>query len=240
VVLQMLRKLQDDVATILENQVRLEKQMEGILASQAKTTSVTTTTGEKTGGEKKPKVKATEKEEKEEKEKNEGGGEVEGDGIPKLDTRPKMTAEPPQDEAIALSLEAHNKWRAAVGSPPLEWSEELAKSAKQVAASCAKKGKLAHSSFDGENLSAQLKNYDPYSHVSDWGSEIKDMDLSAPRTFPDCAKSGKDYTDIGHYTQLVWRETQKVGGGYAVDKKGMVFYCCHYSPGGNKKGASVF
>jgi hypothetical protein len=43
----------------------------------------------------------------------------------------------------------------------------------------------------------------------------------------------------GHFTQVVWKETQKVGAGYVRLKFGnsnYVLFVCNYSPSGNYMG----
>lgn len=41
---------------------------------------------------------------------------------------------------------------------------------------------------------------------------------------------------VGHFTQLVWKETEKVGVGMATSAKGHVYIVCNYDPPGNVIG----
>jgi pathogenesis-related protein 1 len=65
--------------------------------------------------------------------------------------------------------------------------------------------------------------------VEDWGSEKADYDYATNQ----CTQ-GKM---CGHYTQIVWRNTTKVGCGVAVceDTKEQV-WVCQYQPAGNWVG----
>ena len=38
---------------------------------------------------------------------------------------------------------------------------------------------------------------------------------------------------IGHYTQMIWKETTKVGMGAYVNKKGKIYVVARYFPAGN-------
>ena len=42
---------------------------------------------------------------------------------------------------------------------------------------------------------------------------------------------------IGHYTQMIWDKTTKVGLGAYVNKKGKVYVVARYYPAGNMIGS---
>ncbi|MBN3323916.1 GAPR1 protein, partial [Atractosteus spatula] len=66
--------------------------------------------------------------------------------------------------------------------------------------------------------------------VESWYSEIKDYDFSRPGFS----------TNTGHFTQVVWRDSQELGIAKATDGKGMVFVVARYQPAGNITNAGYF
>jgi hypothetical protein len=144
-------------------------------------------------------------------------------------------------------LNYHNSYRAQVGVPPLTWSDTLAQSAQQWANQLAATKSLAHSR-SGENL-ASANNSQLYPSVTQtadaWGQEKQHF---VGGTFPNVSNTG-NWEDIGHYTQMVWRNTTEVGCGLAHydDDQSMPGYIlhntvlvCHYNPAGNVTGQSVY
>jgi pathogenesis-related protein 1 len=128
----------------------------------------------------------------------------------------------------------HNKARAEVGVAPLKWSPTLAKYAQEWADELARTGKWEHRQGNkyGENLARGL-GYTFLELVQPWYSEEK------PLYTPGTPYPGKGF-GVGHYTQMVWRETTEVGAGKAVyttgDKKGQLIIVANYNPPGNFKG----
>jgi hypothetical protein len=56
--------------------------------------------------------------------------------------------------------------------------------------------------------------------------------------FPDVTTSGKTWDQVAHYTQIIWRGTQRVG--CAVHRAGKWDYLvCRYLPAGNVVGQRV-
>lgn len=149
----------------------------------------------------------------------------------------------------AAFVSAHNKWRAEVGvAEKLSYSPELAASA-QAWANRLKQGnqcRMKHSAANGygENLywasalnwsdgRKEVQKVTPAQVVNSWGSEQADYNYANNR----CA-AGKV---CGHYTQVVWRSTQKVGCARAVctDSKEQV-WVCQYQPAGNWVGRKPY
>ncbi|KAK3579805.1 hypothetical protein CHS0354_020990 [Potamilus streckersoni] len=62
--------------------------------------------------------------------------------------------------------------------------------------------------------------------VTMWYSEVNSFVYNS---------SSNVFADIGHYTQLVWAKTHKIGCGYAYCST-FHFYVCNYAPGGNGAG----
>jgi hypothetical protein len=70
--------------------------------------------------------------------------------------------------------------------------------------------------------------------VSDWASERR---MFRAGLFPAVSRTG-NWADVGHYTQMVWPTTTKVG--CALASNGRADYLvCHYSPAGNIDGRPV-
>jgi hypothetical protein len=68
-----------------------------------------------------------------------------------------------------------------------------------------------------------------------WVEEKKNF---RPGRFPDNSRTGQ-VEDVGHYTQIVWRSTTRVG--CAVTRNSSDEYLvCRYSQGGNVLGEQVF
>ncbi|MUG94122.1 hypothetical protein F7734_17695 [Scytonema sp. UIC 10036] len=132
-------------------------------------------------------------------------------------------------------LNAHNKYRAEVGVQPLQWSNDLAASAQQWANHLAQTGKFEHSR-SGENLALGTTGAFSVTQLVDiWGNEKQHFRNDI---FPNVSNTG-NWQDVGHYTQVVWRNTTFVGGGLARGN-GNDILVCHYNPVGNFSGQPVF
>lgn len=153
---------------------------------------------------------------------------------PDADKKPVETADP----AVTEILAAHNRYRTALNIPPLKWSEKLAANAKIWADRLAKERRMYHSSGgnEGENLwMGSAGHYSLTNMVDRWGDEKR---YFKEGTFPRVSTSG-NWSDVGHYTQIIWRNTTEVGcakssgGGYD-------YFVCRYSPPGNYIGQKVY
>lgn len=149
----------------------------------------------------------------------------------------------------AAIVAAHNKWRAQVGVAELSYSPELEVSA-QAWVDHLKQNyhcNMRHSKPEGrygENLfwssaviwsdgRRELKQVQTEEPVDSWGSEKGDYDYANNR-----CKPGRM---CGHYTQMVWRTSTKVGCAIAVceDSKEQV-WVCQYQPAGNRVGSKPY
>jgi hypothetical protein len=136
-------------------------------------------------------------------------------------------ASEPTAEARPI-LDAHNRFRADHCAPPLEWSDKLAAAAQDWAnqlrdAGCA----FEHSqSSYGENLAGGSTGYlPPEDAVAMWYREIDGYDFGG----------GGFSMETGHFTQLVWRDTRRLGCGMS-QCNGMDIWVCEYDPPGNVEG----
>ncbi|KAF8006353.1 hypothetical protein BT93_K0599 [Corymbia citriodora subsp. variegata] len=131
-------------------------------------------------------------------------------------------------------VQAHNKVRGGLGLPPLEWDKDLAKYSRRFAAKRAQDCKMIHSFGQyGENIfwGAQAA-WSPSQIVESWVSEDQFYDP----THNSCA----DGQMCGHYTQVVWRDTARVGCAWVACLKGGMYAICSYDPPGNYVNESPF
>lgn len=143
------------------------------------------------------------------------------------------------EQQVYDCLIIHNKARAEVGVPPLKWSNELAAYAQQWADHLASSGcKMEHrprsgtwKQIYGENLFMGTAGYfDVADAVKFWESEKKDYKGPITR---------KNFSKVGHYTQMVWTSTTHVGCGVAVCGD-QVIIVCNYKPAGNRLGQKPY
>jgi len=143
-----------------------------------------------------------------------------------------------QDPMIAEILNAHNKYRSELNIPALRWSDNLAKNAKAWTDRLASEKKMYHSSRTGEGENLWMGDAGHYSFtkmVDSWGREKK---YYKDGTFPDVSTSGS-WADVGHYTQIIWRDTTEVGCAKSTGG-GKDYFACRYSPPGNYMGQKVY
>ncbi|WP_296702998.1 CAP domain-containing protein [Algoriphagus sp.] len=135
-------------------------------------------------------------------------------------------------------LDAHNSLREEVGVSPLEWSVELAEKAKNWADKLALKNQgddwfLEHSG-PGENLAGGYVTGDaPEIRVlTGWGGEKTDFDSPSKKCL--------ELIKCGHYSQIVWRNSKKVGCAVAANENGKYILVCNYDPPGNYNGQPAY
>lgn len=114
-------------------------------------------------------------------------------------------------------LAVTNKLRAIHHAPALKWDNKLATYAQKWSNKC----NFEHSDGPyGENLALGYPTWG--SVINGWYSEVKDYDYSKPGFS----------MDTGHFTQLVWKETSKIGCGVKTCPDGKL-YTCSFSSYGN-------
>ncbi|WDF71602.1 CAP domain-containing protein [Novosphingobium sp. KACC 22771] len=150
-------------------------------------------------------------------------------------------APPAMAPAIAArALAAHNRERGRMGEPPLVWDEALAKGALDWAQELARSGQFEHASAQrrkkaGENLFMGTAGAYPIEAMIE--QFIAERDDFLPGTFPAVTRDG-NWHNVAHYTQIVWRRTQKVGCAMARGRRDDVLVC-RYWPAGNIFGQKV-
>lgn len=129
-----------------------------------------------------------------------------------------------------LLLDSHNHYRQELNLPPLTWSDELASSAREWADQLAASKSFRHSTTKhGENLwMGTAGAYTQKDMVDSWGSEKQ---YYQHETYLKVPPAGV----VGHYTQIIWRNTTRVGCGIA-SFSGQEVLVCQYDPPGNWVG----
>lgn len=141
----------------------------------------------------------------------------------------------------ARLLAAHNRERSTLGIAPLAWDATLAADAREFGAELAATNSFGHSEEDpdnpvGENLFAGTTGYyAPEAMVGAWVEEKKNYKSGI---FPSNSRTGS-LEDVGHYTQLMWRDTNAVGCA-VVAGEDMEFLVCRYTQVGNVEGERPF
>jgi hypothetical protein len=152
---------------------------------------------------------------------------------------PSAPAAPFSENQKAELLRAHNGYRIELSEQPLVWSDQLAAGAQVWAVHLANEvHSLQHSRLPGlgENLVMWSAGRESLAQLVDmWGAE-KHYFINA--SFPSVSTTG-DWKTVGHYTQMIWRNTTEVGCGLATGG-GYDFLVCRYSPQGNFMGQRVF
>ena len=137
-------------------------------------------------------------------------------------------------------LTAHNQARKAFGTAPLRWSDKLARDARVWAEQLARENTIRHSAQDtrnpsGENLWMGTRGYFPASRMI--GYFVDEQRYFQAGRFPNVSITG-NWSDVGHYTQIVWTDTREVGCAKASNAQNDVLVC-RYFPGGNVIGQRI-
>lgn len=148
--------------------------------------------------------------------------------------------QPSVSEAERL-LSVHNAERSRLGLPPLTWNSALARDAAGWAKVILSRGELEHASVrerkgNGENLwMGTAGTWDVDAMV---GMFLEERRYFRAAAFPHVSLTG-NWTDVGHYSQIVWRDTKEVG--CAIDSaKGKDVLVCRYYPAGNVMGQKPY
>eukprot|EP01037_Dinobryon_pediforme_P006071 gene6071-6146_t len=134
----------------------------------------------------------------------------------------------------------HNEERARMQTAPLAWDEALARDAAGWAWELARTGEFEHASEDqlrgqGENLF--MGTAGAFSVDDMIGAFLEERSDFQPGVFPDVARDN-DWEGVGHYTQIIWPTTRRVGCAVAR-ARGMDVMVCRYFPSGNVYGERV-
>jgi len=137
--------------------------------------------------------------------------------------------------------QAHNSARASVDPPAspalpaMQWANDVAQQAQAYAERCS----FEHSGTKGlgENIYASSNAVTPAKVVESWVSEKQNYTYATNSCTKVC----------GHYTQVVWRDSTKLGCGHASCKTNSPFgsgnwefWVCNYQPPGNYVGQKPY
>ncbi|OIS96796.1 PREDICTED: pathogenesis-related protein PR-1-like [Nicotiana attenuata] len=140
-------------------------------------------------------------------------------------------------EAIQF-LFHHNLVRATKMELPLTWDSNLEKYAKWWANSRKEDCRLMHSFPEGDfKLGENIywgsgSTWTPTDAVNAWADEQKYYNYAS--------NSCVEGQLCGHYTQIVWKSTRKVGCARVICDSGDVFMTCNYFPPGNYIGEKPY
>ncbi|MBK9312672.1 MAG: hypothetical protein IPM55_00250 [Acidobacteria bacterium] len=134
-------------------------------------------------------------------------------------------------------VDGHNRIRSQAGVPDLKWSDDLARYAQAWADYLGSNGcKLAHRPEDGvwmqkygENIAAGSPGYASVDQaIKGWESEKS--------KFRGGVITMENIADIGHYSQIMWKNTTLLGCGKSTSCKTKTIIVCNYDPAGNILG----
>ena len=143
-------------------------------------------------------------------------------------------------DAPSTLLRVHNRERAAAGVEPLSWDPRLAASAAGHANQLASNGQLRHSPRtarpgQGENLWIGTRG--AYRVEQMVGSWVTEKSIFRPGVFP-AVSASENWSAVGHYTQMIWPTTTRLGCSIARSRRVDVLVC-RYAPAGNIDGRRV-
>lgn len=165
---------------------------------------------------------------------NSGGSAAEG--VPNGNTGSLLSAKEAKD-----ALDFHNQARAEVGVEPLTWSAEISSYAQEWANYLATQNncQLKHRSQAenpkkyGENIALRPPQSGSALESSKaWYSEIS--------KFQNVVLNSSNWYAAGHYSQMIWRNTKKLGIGAAKCKNGYYIVVGNYDPPGNYMGQKAY
>ncbi|XP_010467244.1 PREDICTED: pathogenesis-related protein 1 [Camelina sativa] len=121
-------------------------------------------------------------------------------------------------------VNAHNQARSQVGVGPMQWDEEVAAYARRYAEQLKGDCKLVHSNGRyGENLAKSSGDMSGVAAVNLWVNEKANYNYDSNTCNGVC----------GHYTQVVWRNSVRVGCAKVRCNNGGTIISCNYDPPGN-------
>lgn len=138
-------------------------------------------------------------------------------------------------------LTTHDAARSSVRQAPLTWDAGLAADALGYARDLARTGRFEHSPqprgnpVQGENLWTGTRGAYRYAEMAQhW---IDERRYFVNRPTPDFSTTGR-CGDVGHYTQIIWSRTTRLGCATASNARDD-YLVCRYLPAGNVVGQRV-
>lgn len=142
---------------------------------------------------------------------------------------------------LRVMIRDHNAARQAVGVGNLVLDSDLNAQAQAYAEELARTGTFQHSppgvrQGQGENLWAGTANRFTFEQMA--GAWINERQFYFHAAFPNVSSTG-NWQDVGHYTQIIWRNTGRLGCGLATGN-GRDVLVCRYAPQGNIIGQLAY
>jgi Cysteine-rich secretory protein family len=158
--------------------------------------------------------------------------------MPWTDPRPQ-----PRGEQLLRSamMAGHNDARRRYGVAPLVWDDALARDAYAYAQILARTGRFEHDRQagriprQGENLFMGTRSAYSYSEMI--RLLVAEGRYFRPGRFPDVSRTGS-VSQVGHYTQIIWPTSQRVGCATASNRAND-YLVCRYWPAGNVVGTML-
>ncbi|KAJ4823024.1 Pathoproteinsis- leaf protein 6 [Turnera subulata] len=126
-------------------------------------------------------------------------------------------------------LDAHNAARAQVGVANIVWDDTVAAYAQNYANSRISDCNLVHSGGPyGENLAKGSGTFTGTAAVNLWVGEKPNYNYTSNSCLPG--------TQCLHYTQVVWKNSVRLGCARVQCTTGWWFVSCNYDPPGNYVG----
>ena len=141
---------------------------------------------------------------------------------------------------LGALLAIHNRERRAFGVPPVIWDPAIAAQAAAYARDLAPLGRLQHAPKalrpgQGENLWMGSRGGYSFAAMADaWAGEKRHF---RPGRFP-AISTTRNWADVGHFTQMIWPSTSRIGCGVASAGQWDVLVC-RYAPAGNVDGVMI-
>jgi len=140
-------------------------------------------------------------------------------------------------------LQIVNRERAAVGVPPLTWSDSLAAASKTWADHMVAINQMVHATDAekggpfGETIAGSCGN-----SCGGFAARVAQMVegwVSEKASYHGEPINSTNYLVFGHYTQIVWRNEQQIGCGMAT-APGQDYLVCRYNLPGNWHGQKPY
>jgi len=176
-------------------------------------------------------------------------GSVLGNGITNQDIKDILRVHNELRAKIANGLEKRGKpgpQPPASNMEEMEWDDELAQVAQRHADQCV----FAHDCSQCRKIPRFLVGQNLYiykqsrkSAATNWERAITDWYNEVELFGKERVKPFRFSTDVGHYTAMVWSNTNKVGCGVTEFIDGKWFaklYTCNYGPAGNYIGGEMY
>ncbi|MFH1218010.1 MAG: CAP domain-containing protein [Pseudomonadota bacterium] len=151
-------------------------------------------------------------------------------------------------------VDAHNLLRNQVGSAGLKWSDQLAEQAARYTGKMQKNGCEMNHNGPGENLywASPLQTATEKNRLGQWQWHNSVQNISEQAVVESWAAEKQWYSSdtntchaplgktCGHYTQIVWADTTRVGCAKAMCEDKSQVWLCIYSPAGNIIGQTPY